>query len=367
MGSVEEEASVIYNAPNTKWGNSLIKVEAVQEIAGKQPQVVPDRFIRSDEERPTATTLLSDDQLGIPVIDMAMLSGGLQKEEEMAKIDKACEEWGFFQVVNHGVPHSLMDDITRIGKEFFQLPAEEKEKYAIRDFQGYGQIFVVSEEQKRDWGDLLGLIISPLQSRNLSVWPSVPSDFRQIVDAYNMEIKKLAVKILSLIAENLHLKPDYFERSFGNTYQKMRMNYYPACPRPDLVLGISPHADGSGITLLLQDEEVEGLHVRKDDKWVAVQPIPYALVINIGNLLEVMTNGRYMSIEHRAVTNKDKSRLSNAVFYSPGIDAEIGPAPELIDESHPCLFRKFIHEDRIKYYMSRKLDGKTSFYEYAGV
>ena len=72
------------------------------------------------------------------------------------------------QVVNHGVPHYLMDDITRIGKEFFQLPAEEKEKYAIRDFQGYGQIFVVSEEQKRDWGDWLGLIISPQQSRNLS-------------------------------------------------------------------------------------------------------------------------------------------------------------------------------------------------------
>jgi len=141
----------------------------------------------------------------------------------------------------------------------------------------------VSEEQKRDWGDLLGLIISPQQSRNLSVWPSVPSDFRQIVDAYNMEIKILA------------------------------------------------------------------------------------LVINIGYLLEVMTNGRYKSIQHRAVTNKDKSRLSNAVFYSPGFDAEIGPAPELIDESHPCLFRKFIHEDHIKYYMSHKQEGKTSFYEYAGV
>ena len=107
------------------------------------------------------------------------------------------------------------------------------------------------------------------------------------MDAYNVEIKNLAVKILSLIAENLHLKPGYFEQYFGNTYQKMRMNYYPTCPRPDLVLGLSPHADGNAITLLLQDKEVEGLHVRKDDKWVAVQPIPYALVINIGNLLEV--------------------------------------------------------------------------------
>jgi isopenicillin N synthase-like dioxygenase len=89
-----------------------------------------------------------------------------------------------------------MDDITRIGKEFFQLPAEEKEKYAIRDFQGYGQIFVVSEEQKRDWGDLLGLIISPPQSRNLSVWPSVPSEFRyaniawSIIRTFILQVKR---------------------------------------------------------------------------------------------------------------------------------------------------------------------------------
>ena len=79
--------------------------------------------------------------------------------------------------MNHGVPHSLIDDITRIGK-FFQLPAEENEKYAVRDYERYGKIFIVFEEQKLDWGDLLGLIISPLSSRILSVWPSVPSDFK---------------------------------------------------------------------------------------------------------------------------------------------------------------------------------------------
>ena len=80
--------------------------------------------------------------------------------------------------MNRGVPHSLIDDIKRIGNEFFQLPAKEKGKYVVRYYEGYMQIFVVFEEQKLDWGDLLGLIISPLPSRNLSVWPYVPSDFK---------------------------------------------------------------------------------------------------------------------------------------------------------------------------------------------
>ena len=110
---------------------------------------------------------------------------------------------------------------------------------------------------------------------------------REIVDTYNTEIKRLAEKLLSLIAETLQLKHDFFAKKFGKPFQRMRMNYYPQCPRPDRVFGLSPHADMDGITLLLQDDEVVGLNVRKDDQWIAVQPNPYALVINVGNLIEV--------------------------------------------------------------------------------
>ena len=107
------------------------------------------------------------------------------------------------------------------------------------------------------------------------------------MDTYNTEIKRLAEKLLSLIAETLQLKHDFFAKKFGKPFQRMRMNYYPQCPRPDRVFGLSPHADIDGITLLLQDDEVVGLNVRKDDQWIAVQPNPYALVINVGNLIEV--------------------------------------------------------------------------------
>ncbi|GLJ27422.1 hypothetical protein SUGI_0538430 [Cryptomeria japonica] len=354
------------------WGRSLISVEGIDELAKRKLQEVPERYVRSDEERPAmlaSSFHQFDYQQNIPVIDMGKIAQAQHREEEVRKIGEACEEWGFFQVVNHGIPHSLIDSIKKIGKEFFQLPLETKQKYSVRpgDLQGYGQTFVVSENQKLDWGNLLGLIMSPPECRDMNLWPTEPAGFREKVDAYNIEIKSLTGQILALIAETLQLQPDFFEKKFGDAYQKMRMNYYPPCLRPDLVLGLSAHADMVGLTLLLQDDEVPGLQIHKGDQWKTVQPIPYALVVNIGNIIEVMTNGRYKSIEHRAVTNKEKARLSIAVFCAPGFTEEISPAPELIDEDHPCLFRRFIHQDYMDNYFSRGVEGKNSLYEYAAM
>ncbi|GLJ27427.1 hypothetical protein SUGI_0538530, partial [Cryptomeria japonica] len=272
-------------------------------------------------------------------------------------------------VVNHGIPHSLIDTVKRIAKDFFKLPLERKQSYSLRpgDLQGYGQTFVVSENQKLDWGNLLGLIMYPPELRDLNFWPTEPADFMETVYAYNTEIKRRAGQLLALIAESLHLQPDFFEKKFGNAYQKMRMNYYPPCVNPDLVLGLSAHADMVALTLLLQDDEVVGLQIHKDDQWRSVKPIPYALVINTGNMMEVMTNGRYKSIIHRAVTNKEKERLSIGVFYAPGFTEEITTSPELIDDNHPCLFRKFIHQDYMQDYYTRGAKSKYSFYEFAGI
>ena len=111
---------------------------------------------------------------------------------------------------------------------------------------------------------------------------------RETVMKYGEEVEKVAQVVLSLLAENLHLKADYFKEKFGDEPMNlMRMNLYPPCRRPDLVVGLSPHSDGGGITLLLQDDHVQGLHVRNKDQWIPVDAIPYALVVNIGDLVEV--------------------------------------------------------------------------------
>jgi len=113
---------------------------------------------------------------------------------------------------------------------------------------------------------------------------------RDTVERYALEVERVAQELLSLFAENLHLEDaDYFKNVFGSEpMNSMRMNVYPAFPRPDLVLGLSPHADGGGVTLLLQDDETVGLHVRKNNQWIPVEPIPHALVINIGGMVEVI-------------------------------------------------------------------------------
>lgn len=113
----------------------------------------------------------------------------------------------------------------------------------------------------------------------------------ETVDIYSREIRKLCKNLLKYIAMSLGLNEDIFEEMFGVAVQAVRMNYYPACPRPDLVLGLSPHSDGSALTVLQQGKcsSSVGLQILKDNVWVPVQPIPNALVINIGDTIEVCT------------------------------------------------------------------------------
>lgn len=108
----------------------------------------------------------------------------------------------------------------------------------------------------------------------------------ETVETYSGEIRKLCKNLMKYIARSLMLNENIFEDMFGEAVQAVRMNYYPACPRPDLVLGLSPHSDGSALTVL-QQGSVLGLQIFKNHKWIPVHPIPNALVINIGDTIEV--------------------------------------------------------------------------------
>lgn len=108
------------------------------------------------------------------------------------------------------------------------------------------------------------------------------------MEEYSREVRRLCQKLLGFIAMSLGLNKDTFEEMFGVAVQAVRMNYYPPCPRPDLVLGLSPHSDGSALTVLQQGKGSSvGLQILKDNTWVPVQPHPNALVINIGDTMEV--------------------------------------------------------------------------------
>ncbi|XP_039121314.1 codeine O-demethylase-like [Dioscorea cayenensis subsp. rotundata] len=172
-----------------------------------------------------------------------------------------------------------------------------------------------------------------------------------------MEVKKLSNRLLEFMAKNLGLDPAEMAGMLENGDQSVRINCYPPCPADKKVLGFSPHSDASFLTLVLQVNDVPGLQIRRNDKWFPVKPLPGAFVANIGDVLEILSNGKYKSIEHRAVTNTEKERFSIAAFHGPNTNATIGPHSELVLEDEP-LYKSLDYESYMKLFFASKLDGK---------
>ncbi|RHN42327.1 putative codeine 3-O-demethylase [Medicago truncatula] len=264
-------------------------------------------------------------------------------------------------LINHGVGESLLENVKKGAEEFFNLPMEEKKKFKQRDgnVEGYGQAFVVSKEQKLDWPDMFFLFTWPSHKRKPHLFPNIPLPFRDDLEAYSGELKNLAIQILDLMAKALAVDTMEIRELFGEGVQSMRINYYPPCPQPELVMGINPHSDGSGLTILLQANEVEGLQIKKDELWIPVKPLPNAFIINVGDMLEITTNGIYQSVQHRATVNSKKERLSIATFYFPNMEGNLGPAPSLVNPNNPTVFERISVLEYRKGYLSRELNGKS--------
>ncbi|KAL6991345.1 hypothetical protein U1Q18_009460, partial [Sarracenia purpurea var. burkii] len=273
-----------------------------------------------------------------------------------------CKDWGFFQVVNHGVSSSLVEKVKVDVQEFFKLPLEEKKKLYQEpgDIEGYGQNFVVSENQKLDWADVLYFFTLPVHQRKPHLFPKLPLPLRDTIESYSKEMKALSLKLLGHMAKALKMKEEEMVELFDDEgLQSIRMSYYPPCPQPELAMGISPHSDGSGITIVLQLNEIEGLQIKKDGHWVPVTPLPGAFIVNIGDMLEIVTNGIYRSIEHRAIVNSEQERISIAAFASPRVDGHLGPAPSLITPDTLTLFKTSIVIDFYRRFFNREPRGKS--------
>ncbi|OAY25049.1 protein SRG1 [Manihot esculenta] len=341
----------------TKLGSSL-PVPSVQELARESLNKVPSQYVRPDVE-PSIANKAALHQ--VPVIDMQKLISGDNMDLELVKFHQACKEWGFFQLINHGANKSLVEKMKRELQELFNLPMEEKKKLWQEpgNMEGFGQHFVVSEEQKLDWADLFFLNMLPVHMRKPHLFSALPPSFREAVEDYSAELRNLAMRILQQMARALRMDFNEIKENYEEGWQSMRMNYYPPCPQPELVIGLNPHSDAGGLTILLQVNEMEGLQIRKEGEWIPVKPLPDSFVINIGDSLEILTNGTYPSIEHRATVNSSKERLSIATFYSPRLDGSIGPAPSLITPQTPPRFKTMTSADYYKGYFARELRGKS--------
>jgi isopenicillin N synthase-like dioxygenase len=319
---------------------------------------VQDKYILPLHERPHMSEVSSSE--GIPVLDLQDLDGP-NRPRLIQQVRRACEEDGFFQIVNHGVPETVMKNMIEIAKEFFEMPVEDRACLYSEDPKQLTRIstsFNVSKDKVFNWRDYLKHPCQPLEEVKSS-WPEKPAAYREIAGKYTEELRTLGLKLLAAISEALGLDSDYLNKIFGKDGQFMLINYYPPCPNPDLTLGVAGHSDPSAITVLMQGG-VSGLQVLKYGKWVAVEPIPNAFVVNLGDQLQVVSNGRFRSVEHRAVTNASTARISIPTFYSPSMDSFVAPAASMIDDQHPALYRAYKYEEFTKVFLNQTLQiGKT--------
>ncbi|XP_023768206.1 protein SRG1 [Lactuca sativa] len=352
----------------TDFGGSIL-VPSVQELVKEQLTKVPPRYIRHDQD-PPITSPLSSSSPQVPIIDMEHLLSvsdhNSNTDSELEKLHLACRDWGFFQLINHKVSCSLIEKVKKETQEFFELPLEEKKKYWQKsgDLEGFGQAFVVSDEQKLDWGDMFYMVTLPSHLRKPHLFPNLPLPFRDTLEEYSEQVKIVALEILVFIAKALNVKEEEMKVLFAYGIQMMRMNCYPPCPEPEQVIGLTPHSDAAGITFLLQLNQVEGLQIKNNGLWIPIQPLSDAFIVNIGDILEIITNGTYKSIEHRVVVNSQKERLSIATFLSPNLDGDVGPATSIINSETPPRFKRITVVDYIKNVFSRELKGKTNVEQY---
>ncbi|KAH7298392.1 hypothetical protein KP509_25G040900 [Ceratopteris richardii] len=167
----------------------------------------------------------------------------------------------------------------------------------------------------------------------MTKWPTNPPSWRNVMEDYCEKIEQLSRKLLEALSISLDLKAaSTLQEAFGEVDMGLKINFYPPCPQPELTLGLSSHSDPGGITLLLQDPKVGGLQVKPPSslEWINVPVIPGAILVNIGDQVQILTNGRYKSVEHRVVTNNNCERLSLVCFINPGNNTVVSPLPELV-------------------------------------
>ncbi|CAL4922734.1 unnamed protein product [Urochloa decumbens] len=343
-----------------------LPVANVQELAEAcnsrvDDHQIPERYLSKD---PSAEEVVAGDDStrAIPVIDLDKLLDAQSSEEECAKLASACHHWGFFQLINHGVPDEVIGNLMSDVAGFFKQPLEDKKEWSQQadSLEGYGQAFVVSDDQKLDWADMLYLQVQPSESRDMRFWPTRPASFRRSVDAYSSEARELAYRLLEFMAKGVGAEPASLRGVFEGQAQGMRMNYYPPCRQAaDRVLGLSPHTDPNGLTLLMQtSHDVHGLQVKRDGRWFAVEALDGAFVVNVGDALEILSNGVFRSVEHRAVIHPTKERISVALFHYPYQDRMLGPLPELVKKGDKVQYGPTNYQDFLQQYFTAELDGR---------
>ncbi|KAJ4847345.1 hypothetical protein Tsubulata_026788 [Turnera subulata] len=340
----------------------------VESLASSGIQSIPKEYIRLQEELTGIGNDIFEEEKQqegpqVPTIDLKGINFANPEVRKKCREEliNAAKSWGVMHLVNHGIPDDLIARVKKVGEAFFNQPIQEKEKYAndqaSGQIQGYGSKLANSASGQLEWVDYFFHLIYPEDKRDLSIWPKTPSDYIGATSEYARQLRGLATTVLSVLSLGLGLEEGRLEKEVGGLEElllQMKINYYPKCPQPELALGVEAHTDVSSLTFILHNM-VPGLQLFYEGKWVTAKCVPDSILMHIGDTIEILSNGKYKSILHRGVVNKEKVRISWAVFCEPPREKIIlQPISEVVTEAEPALFHPRTFGQHIEHKLFRK-------------
>ncbi|XP_062205367.1 probable 2-oxoglutarate-dependent dioxygenase SLC1 [Phragmites australis] len=310
-------------------------LKGVRHLSDSGVTRLPDRYVLPASDRPGAGGGLCS-RAKLPVVNLARLRDPSERAAVLETLDAACRDYGFFQVVDHGVEREVIGGMLDVARRFFELPLAERERYMSSDVWAtvrYGTSFNQAKDTVLCWRDFLKLLSCQPLCAVVSSWPDTPNDLREVASRFAMASHGLFMELMEAALEALGIPGRGVLGELVVGHSQIMMNCYPACPQPELTLGLPPHSDYGLLTLLLQDHE--GLQVMHDGRWLTVDPVPGSFIVNVGDHFEIYSNGRYKSVLHRVRVNSTRARFSVASFHCLPAERMIGPAAELVDEDNP--------------------------------
>ncbi|KAG2682997.1 hypothetical protein I3760_10G011300 [Carya illinoinensis] len=320
---------------------------------------IPRFFIQPPE---TLYDLKSSSTLtNIPIIDLADVSSSALRPKIVEQVKDAARTWGFFQVINHGVPVSVLEETINAIKAFHDQPHEVKAKFYKRE-EGQGVMYASNNDLYRAkaaaWHDSLQAWMGVRKAKV----EDIPEICRKEVVAWDKSATEVAETVMELLSEGLGLEAGKFKELTFSDQRAFVGHCYPYCPQPELTVGITPHSDPGVVTVLSQNH-VPGLQVKHGEEWVDVKPVPGGLIVNVGDFLQIISNGEYQSVQHRVLANSCKeARISIVIFYNLNKwkgDGYYGPLPELLSPEKPAIYRNFTMQEFHDNFYSKAIDNKS--------
>ncbi|MFC8934434.1 isopenicillin N synthase family dioxygenase [Rhodococcus sp. NPDC057135] len=276
----------------------------------------------------------------LPVLDLSLAQNPATAEQFRTQLREATHEVGFFYLVGHGIPDDLQRRLLDVAREFFALPTAEKlaiENVRSPHFRGYTRLGGELTEGKQDWREQIDIgaeqpaaertDASPpweiLQGPNQ--WPDALPELRDVITEWNDTLTSIALSLLREWAVALGQDANIFDDAFAHDPSILiKVVRYPGRPEGAGSQGVGGHKDAGVLTLLYVEPGKGGLQVEHDGDWIDAPPIDGALVVNIGELLEVATGGYLKATVHRVISPEgDGERISVPFFFNPNYAAQI--------------------------------------------